>query len=149
MSVNQIYQNAWNKAVGWGRKLVSLRASPRQIAVGFAVGVFIGIFPTFGLGWILVGAIATVWKFNVPAAVMGTFIGNPFFQPLWILLTCALMEITPPDRKVFQEPLSEVMGHFGKIGIRYMIGNFVVSLIGAIASYFLVLHAILLYRRRR
>jgi uncharacterized protein (DUF2062 family) len=39
------------------RKLLSLRASPHQIALGFAIGVFIGIFPTFGLGkdWLSLG----------------------------------------------------------------------------------------------
>ena len=39
------------------QKLLSLRASPHQIALGFAIGVFIGIFPTFGLGGVFIIAL--------------------------------------------------------------------------------------------
>jgi uncharacterized protein (DUF2062 family) len=61
--------------------LLSLRASPHQIALGLAIGVFIGIFPTFGLGGVFIIALATFWKFNIPGALVGTLIGNPLFAP--------------------------------------------------------------------
>ena len=88
------------------RKLLSLRASPHQIALGFAIGVFIGIFPTFGLGGLVIIALAALSRFNVPAALLGTLIGNPLFASVWITLTCLLTGISPSRTKVMRHLLT-------------------------------------------
>jgi uncharacterized protein len=137
------------KATALVRKLLSLRASPFQIATGFAIGVFIGIFPTFGLGGLLILAIAPVWKFNVPAALLGTISGNPFFAPLWIALSCLITGVSLSEIKVPHENFQQLLGHYGHIGIRYLLGNSVVSLLVAIGSYFFLVQAIQWYRCRK
>jgi hypothetical protein len=131
------------------RKVLSLRASPHQIAIGFAVGVFIGIFPTFGLGALLILALTPIWKFNIPAALLGTLLGNPLFAPLWIVSSCLITGISPSEIKVPHETLRQILGHYSQIGLRYLLGNFVVSLFVAIASYFLVNRAVQWFRRRK
>ena len=124
------------------RKLFSLRASPHQIAVGFALGVFIGIFPTFGLGGLAILALVPLWKFNVPAAVVGTLLGNPLFAGLWIFLACLIAGISPAEIKVPHESLRLILGHYSQIGLRYLLGNFVVSLVVGVASYFCVVRSV-------
>lgn len=130
-------------------KLLSLRASPHQIALGFAIGVFIGIFPTFGLGGVFIIALATFWKFNIPAAIVGTLMGNPLFAPLWIALSCLLMGISPSEIKIPKEPFHEILKHYSGIGLRYLVGNGLISLVVAILSYFILTRTIQWYRARK
>jgi uncharacterized protein (DUF2062 family) len=110
--------------------------------MGFAVGVFIGIFPTFGLGALFILACAPLWKFNVPAALLGTIFGNPLFAPVWITLACLLTGISPAEIKVPAESFPEILAHYSQISLRYLLGNFVVSLVVAIASFFIVIRTV-------
>jgi uncharacterized protein (DUF2062 family) len=131
------------------RKLLSLRASPHQIALGFAIGVFIGIFPTFGLGGLVIISLAALSSFNIPAALLGTVIGNPLFASVWITLTCLLTGISPGEIKLPKETFHEILVHYSQIGLRYLIGNFGISLIVAIASYFILIRAVHWFRGRK
>lgn len=123
------------KVSEYTRRLLLLRATPNQIATGFAVGVFIGVFPTFGLGALVIFALAPLWKFNVPAAVLGTLLGNPLLAPVWIVLGCLIVDISPAEIKVPHEDFSRVLGHYSSLGLRYLLGISGVSLAVAVLSY--------------
>lgn len=126
-----------------------MRASPPQIALGFAIGVVIGILPTFGLGGLVIIVIAALWRFNVPAAILGTLMGNPLFAPVWITTTCLMTGISINDMKIPKEKFHQIFTHYSQIGLRYLIGNFVLSLFVAIASYFILIRAIHWFRGRK
>src|SRR4030066_2169369 len=55
-------------------------------ALGFALGVFLGVFPTFGLGIPLALFLASIFRWNRVSAVLGSLVMNPlttpFFWPL-------------------------------------------------------------------
>ncbi len=144
-----LFRRFRTKVIDLFRKLLSLRATPHQIAVGFAIGVFIGIFPTFGLGGLAIFALATVWKFNVAAALLGTLIGNPILAPFWIGLSCLVTGISPSQIKVPHDTLRNILAHYGEIGGKYLLGNGIVSLIAAIISYFILLRVVAWYRQRK
>jgi uncharacterized protein (DUF2062 family) len=137
------------KARDFVRNLLSLRASPHQIAIGFSIGVFIGIFPTFGFGALFILALVPIWKFNVPAALLGTILGNPLFAPVWITLACLSTGISPAEIKVPDETLRQILAHYSKVGLRYLLGNISVSLLVATASYFIVLRAVRWVHKRK
>jgi len=59
-------------------RLMRLQGNPYKLARGFAVAVFAGCFPLFGLQMILAILLAVVWRGNKFAAVTGTWISNPF-----------------------------------------------------------------------
>jgi uncharacterized protein (DUF2062 family) len=65
-------------------KLYHSADSPRQIAFGFAFGAFIGIFPTFGFGLLIVTGLGALLKFNIPSAILGSLVGMPWITPFWI-----------------------------------------------------------------
>ena len=65
MKLRHPLQYYWLLARVWIRKLFMLRTDPNQIALGFAIGAFIGVFPTFGVGFLLISAVALIIKFNV------------------------------------------------------------------------------------
>jgi uncharacterized protein len=137
-----------NRLFGILRNLLSQRASPHQIAVGFAVGVFVGIFPSFGLGALLILALSSVWKFNFPAALIGTVMGNPLFAPIWITLTCLVTGISPSEIKLPRENFQQILAHYSQIGLQYLLGNIGISLAAAIISYFIIIRAVHLFKKR-
>ncbi|MBF2056801.1 MAG: DUF2062 domain-containing protein [Cyanobacterium sp. T60_A2020_053] len=67
-------------------RLKRLREKPEAIARGFAVGVFSGSFPFFGLQMIIAILLAILFKGNKITAVMATWISNPFtYVPIFFL----------------------------------------------------------------
>jgi uncharacterized protein (DUF2062 family) len=126
-----------------------LRASPHQIALGFAIGTFIGVFPTFGLGGLIIIAVAALWHFNVPAALLGTLMGNPLFATVWITLSCIITGISPGEIKIPKETIRVILAYYSQLGLKYLIGNSVVSLFVAIVSYFMLLRAVYWFRARK
>lgn len=68
-----------------GRRLVNLRASPHEIALGCALGAFVSITPLLGVQTFLAVVLALMLRASVPAAVIGTFVGNPLSWPfIWV-----------------------------------------------------------------
>jgi uncharacterized protein (DUF2062 family) len=67
------------------RRLVNLRASPHEIALGCAAGAFASVTPLLGVQTLLAVVIAALLRASVPAAVVGTFVGNPLSWPfIWV-----------------------------------------------------------------
>ncbi len=65
-------------------RLMRLKASPHQIALGGAAGVFAAFTPFLGAQMALAAALAAVCRASVPAALLGTFVGNPLSWPaIW------------------------------------------------------------------
>jgi len=66
------------------RRLVNLRASPHEVALGCAIGAFVSVTPLLGVQTILAVLLTTLLRGNVPAAIVGTFVGNPLSWPfIW------------------------------------------------------------------
>lgn len=63
-------------------QLKRLRASPHEVALGCAVGVFVSITPLLGAQMLIAALIAGLLRASVPAAVLGTFFGNPVSWPI-------------------------------------------------------------------
>ena len=147
--MNTLLSSFIAKVKAWLLKLISLRATPHEIAIGFAIGVFIGIFPTFGLGGLVILALAPMWKFNIPASIAGTLMGNPVFAPIWITLSCLLVRINPSDIKVPEETFARILVHYSQIGLWYILGNTIISIVVAVLSYFCVIGILTVYYKRK
>jgi uncharacterized protein len=117
------------------RQLVSLRASKHEISLGIGVGVFIGVFPTFGLGAIAIALIAPFLKFNIPAALIGTIIANPFTMPLWVFLSCWVVGLDASSMKVGEESLLQIFRHYSGVLLMYIIGVTIISICAGVISY--------------
>jgi uncharacterized protein (DUF2062 family) len=62
-------------------RLIRLQAEPEDIAKGFALGIFIGMTPTFGFQIVIAVFLALVLKENKIAAAIGVWITNPLTAP--------------------------------------------------------------------
>src|SRR3989304_3270052 len=67
-------------------KILRIDDPPERIARGAAIGVAMGVLPTFGLGALFSLAAAFILKANKAAAVLGPFAANPLTSPFfWTL----------------------------------------------------------------
>jgi uncharacterized protein len=68
------------------RQFVSLKGDPRRIALGVAIGVFIGVTPTIPFHTALIVAVSALFRQHVTAAYLGSwFISNPLTIPIFYL----------------------------------------------------------------
>lgn len=62
---------------GWARAIVAIRETPRQVALGVALGSFIAFTPFIGLQMLLAALVATVVGASKKAAMLAVWISNP------------------------------------------------------------------------
>ena len=63
----------------------TLQGDPHYIALGMAIGVFIGVTPTFPFHTALALSLAFAFRASKPAAVLGVWFGNPLTMPFFYL----------------------------------------------------------------
>ena len=68
------------------RRLLAIDDPPERTALAFSIGVFIAFSPFLGLHTIMATAIAFFFRFNKIAIYTGTFINNPFFTLVPIII---------------------------------------------------------------
>lgn len=146
----------WERIRRWGRyiylRLVRQDDAPDKVAKGVGLGVFIGIFPTFGVGTFLALFIASWVKWNRASSVLGTFIMNPLFNPFFLSLSVVVGNLFVPEGSRITVEMfrgGKLWHGFLQAIPTYLLGNFLVSTFFALLAYGLTLMAVQGYRRRR
>ena len=62
-------------------RFLKIRGRPREIALGFSLGIFVGMTPTMGVQIPLAVFFAAMLKWSKLAAASGVWISNPFTAP--------------------------------------------------------------------
>lgn len=150
------------------RRMLRLRATPHEVALGCAAGVFAACTPFLGFQMVLAVALAFLLRVSIPAALLGTFIGNPLSWPaiwgasyvagVWVLgddpayaaehfvqsanaLGATLMAPSPS--------LDTAVGSLSPIIEPMIIGGLLVGLIAAVFSYYPTRQAVRVFQKRR
>jgi len=63
-------------------RFLKIRGSPREIALGFSLGLFIGMTPTIGFQMPIAIFVAALFKWNKISAALAVWITNPLTAPL-------------------------------------------------------------------
>jgi uncharacterized protein (DUF2062 family) len=123
-------------------RFVRIRATPAEISLGLAIGVFWGMFPLPGLQMAVAVITAAFFRGNKLAAAAGTWLSNPLTTlPLtalnfqvgqWVLGREAIAFSSSSLRSV-----SQILELGGDILISYSVGCLVVGSISAPLIYFL------------
>lgn len=140
-------------------KLVTLKSSPRRIALGFALGVFLAYTPTFGVQMPLALGMATVLKVNPISCLVGTYLTNVFtVWPIYVLCHGLGSWVTGVE-SVFiprnPEPTTwwSSLVYISKLGLQWvaleLLGATICGTLSAVAAYFLMLFAVIRYRTVR
>ncbi|WP_028030274.1 DUF2062 domain-containing protein [Gemmobacter nectariphilus] len=106
---------------GWKRassyilhRLRRLPDSPERIARGVFAGVFVSFTPLFGFHFLSAAAVAWLYRGNIIAALLATFVGNPITFPIFATMSLETgYWLLGADYRL---PLSAVMPAFGEAG---------------------------------
>ena len=134
-------------------KLLRLRGKPRVVAKGFAIGVFAGCFPFFGLQSLVSIFLAALLKGSKVAAIAATWISNPLtYVPIFIfnykigkLLLGTKDTVLSMDLNSF----TAFKDNGSTFAITLLTGCFFVGLILAFITYFYSLAILQRLRTRR
>jgi len=124
------------------RQLRELRGKPHEIALGMAIGVFIGITPTIPLHTILAVSLALLVGGSKLAAALGVWVSNPLSIPFFYYgsyrigqLVLGLPGINLPDDR----SLLAMASLGGKIVGAMLLGGVILGIVPAIVAYVLTL----------
>ncbi|MEX2299293.1 MAG: DUF2062 domain-containing protein [Bryobacterales bacterium] len=131
----------------WSRlqliRMVRENSTPARTGLGFALGAFIGIFPSFLIGTPVAFLIAGRLGWNRAAAAAGTFLTNPLTAPLLYSLS-AWLGLEMLGREVDTAQVHGVIDHLREFGLAFLLGNTVVALSFAtlfgVSLFFVVRH---------
>lgn len=133
-------------------KALRLNDPPEKIARGAAIGVFMGIFPTFGAGIILALAAASLMRVNRAAAALGSLVMNPFTAPFFWALSVFIGSVLMGEdsRRILEKVRNEgLFRGFGRAYLVFTVGNVIVSGVFAAGTYIFTRWAVTRYRRLR
>jgi len=139
-------------------RLLRQNDEPEKIAAGLALGVALGILPTFGLGVLIAIFVSGALRVNRVSAVVGTLVMNPWTAPFFWALSylCGSM--------VMGDNLAETVGivkslrsHSDlwesllarKLILPYAIGNALITLAASGFFYMAGLYGIRAYRKAK
>lgn len=79
-------RHSWKRSWQYvSKRIIRLSASPHTIAIGVSVGALASFTPFVGLHFVLAFILALIFRGNLVAAALGTFVGNPISFPfIWI-----------------------------------------------------------------
>ncbi len=119
-------------------KVKSLEGDPHFIALGLAIGVFVGVTPTIPFHTILAVALAFLFRCSKAAAAIGVWFSNPVTIPLFYFLSYRigtfLFSISPFD--AHPRTVLELMKVGADITTAMLIGGVILGILPGIAAYF-------------
>ena len=145
------------------RRLLAIDDPPERTALAFSIGVFIAFSPFLGLHTILATLLAFLFRFNKVAIYTGTFVNNPFFTLVPIILASygigafimgRPLSLPAEDLALLKEPhlltgayWQHLFQNTWNVLLPFAIGGSVLSVICSLAAYPLTLR--LLRARKR
>jgi uncharacterized protein (DUF2062 family) len=134
-------------------KFLRLQGDPRRIALGMALGVFIGITPTVPFHTAAALSLAALLGVSPVTAFIGIQVGNPLtIGPIYILAYKVGQFLLYRGRPlVFPETFSfkAWIAVLGQGGLALQVGGLIIAIPPAIVAYFLTLWIVQRYQRRK
>ncbi len=161
-----------------GIRLKRIPDTPHKISLGMSCGIFASFTPLFGLHFLIAGLLSYLFRANVLASLIGTFIGNPITFPIitvfnlklgeWILgsseysssdggkifegfldFIFLIYKSFFTDGSIGENSVPRMNEFFNGVFIPYSLGGFIFGIITAIISYFLLRPLVSTYQKKR
>lgn len=135
-------------------RFLSLKGDPRAIALGMAVGVFIGVTPTIPFHTALIILIGLAFKYNLTAAYLGSWlISNPVTVPILYFsqykLGRSLLGIADLHPVLTDYSFQSILALGWQVILPLLAGGIVTAPFFAIPAYFLTYRMVLNLRHRQ
>jgi uncharacterized protein (DUF2062 family) len=133
-------------------RVKTLQGDPHYIAVGMAIGVFIGITPTMPFHTVIAIALAFIFRGSKAAAALGVWFCNPVTAPFFYIGSFKagmfiLGHSAPFDIKY--ESILELVKLGMDVTIAMIIGGVILGILPGIAAYFITRKIITTMQSRR
>jgi uncharacterized protein len=144
------------------RRLLAIDDPPERTALAFSIGVFIAFSPFLGLHTIMATLIAFLFRFNKVAIYTGTFINNPFFTLVPIIIGSYAVgafvlgrPLRIPDEglELLKNPHIFSGAYYHRLFVEswnivwpFAVGGMVLSVVCSVPAYPLTLRALRAYR---
>lgn len=158
-------KSALRYPVELAKKILALGDSPHAIALGVAIGIFIGLTPSVGVQTIMVLAIVVLTRrffyFNASAAMASTYVSNPITMlPMyyfWYHLGARFLPSYDGNIRFDELLVFESWGEWwtnmyalaAQVGVPMLLGALLTAPIGAVLAYFATYFFLKKYRGRR
>ncbi len=135
-------------------RFISLNGEPRSIAMGMAVGVFIGVTPTIPFHTTLIILFSLMWKHNLTSAYLGSWlISNPVTIPIFYVgqyeLGKYLLGMAHTDFTLMDYSLHSILSMGWHIILPLLTGGLVMAPFFAIPAYFITYRVLLSLRKKK
>jgi uncharacterized protein len=135
------------------RKFISLKGDPKPIAMGMAMGVFIGVTPTIPFHTALIVLLGIVFRQNITSAYLGSWlISNPLTIPLFYFAELKLGQFLlgyGPLNFVIADYCVWNIAEMGRqILVPLLTGGVIIAGLIAVPAYFIT-HRLVTFLRRR
>lgn len=134
-------------------RFISLKGEPKTIAMGMAMGVFIGVTPTIPFHTALIVVSCLIFRQNIASALLGSWIiSNPLTVPLFYvseyqlgryLLRSDYFQIVFTDYSIWN-----VVSMGWRVAVPLLTGGIIVALFFALPAYFITYRLVLTVRRK-
>mgnify|MGYP001575124117 FL=1 len=135
------------KIKNYFKEVLEVKATPKEIAIGFTVGTAIAILPTFGLGPFIALLIILIFKRISKISLLFSFVvWNPF-----ILISLYPLEYYIGDLLVGNVQIKfklEILNQIFVYSFRYLIGNIIITIVFCIISYFTIYYLIKKFHKK-
>jgi uncharacterized protein (DUF2062 family) len=134
------------------RQILSVKESPRRIALAFSLGVFIGMSPLLGIHTLLGLLFAYIFKLNKFVTVVGVYITNPWtIVPIYTFGTWVGAWLLGVDRIIphidwAHLSMRELLHSFGPFLMPFVVGSTLLSIVSGVLSYVLIFRMVRKYR---
>ena len=135
-------------------RFLKIRGHPREIGLGFALGLFIGMTPVMGLHLIIAVPLAALLKWNKISAGIGVWITNPLTAPfiygMTYLTGARIMGLKKAHYVVDPEQsitiISKIITKAPNVFFSLIIGGIILGIPVAIIGYYFSYYAVLEYQ---
>jgi uncharacterized protein (DUF2062 family) len=141
----------WRKAY---QRFLKIRGHPREISLGFALGLFVGMTPFMGLQMAIGVLLASLFKWNKISAALAVWISNPLTAPFIYWMTYVLGARVLDYENSYALPqqfdldaLLFIIRSAPEIIWVLIVGGVVAGIPLAVVGYFLAYFAIYEYRK--
>ena len=132
-------------------KLVRVKDTQDKLAIGFACGSMVSFTPLIGFHFFLAIIFAYIFRGNIVASLIGTFVGNPFTFPfIWLFIYKVGNIFFKNDQNVSLELTFQSLFDQGyDILMPMLIGSLIVSIPIWLISYFTLKFLMSSFKKRR
>lgn len=121
-----------------------MKDTPHRISMAFALGIFVGISPLFGIHTILGIFLAHLFKLNRFVTIIGVYVTNPWtIIPIytfctWVGAKCLGIQKILPDIDWGHITFSMLLKDMGPLLMPFLVGTILIASLASLVSYAII-----------